>query len=81
MKPSTLLLLQSACITLQTINAGIAAITQNAAAALIIGAIAGGLQFYVQHAGNQVVPTSGAAPQPAKTGSALAQNADTRPPE
>jgi hypothetical protein len=56
MKPNTLLLLQSVCITVQTINAGLAAITQNAAVALIVGALAGGLQFYVQHAGNKTDP-------------------------
>ena len=68
MKPETLLLLQSICITVQTLNAGIAAVTQNATLALIVGALAGGLQFYVQHAGNRSEPRAPHAPQAGNPG-------------
>jgi hypothetical protein len=51
-----LLAIQSALITLQIVNAGIATVTHNALIALIIGAVVGGIQNYVQHAGNQSEP-------------------------
>ncbi len=44
-------------------------------------AILGGLMSMVAYLKQSPLPGSGAAPQPAKTGSAVAQNADTRPPE
>jgi hypothetical protein len=56
MKPNTLLILQSAAITVQFINAGIATVTDNAVLALMIAAVAGGFQYYVTRAANLVEP-------------------------
>lgn len=56
MTTNTLLMLQSILVTGQIINGGIAAITHNAMVVLIGGAVIGGLQFYVQHVGNQTKP-------------------------
>lgn len=53
---SAIYLMQSVGITLQMVNAGLGTVTHNAAAALIIGAVIGGYQFYVQRVGNASVP-------------------------
>jgi len=57
MKPNTILALQSAGVTAQILNGQIAIIAHhNAIAALVIGAIIGGFQFYVQGLGNKLDP-------------------------
>ena len=56
MSTTLILFLQSMLISAQVLNAGIATITHNAAAALIAGAVVGGFQYFVQHVGNQTVP-------------------------
>lgn len=56
MNTATILLLQSILTTGQILNAGIATITHNAVITLCVGAVVGGLQFYVQHLGNQTIP-------------------------
>ena len=62
MSPTLLLLLQSMLVTLQVINAGLATIVQDQAITLVVGAVVGGLQYFVQHVGNQSVPPP--TPQP-----------------
>ena len=56
-----LLILQGAGITVQMLNAGLSALTHNAALALILGAIFGGFQFVVQRLGNNSVPENSPA--------------------
>jgi hypothetical protein len=56
MKPTTILLLQAIGVTVQILNAGIAAEIHNGVVTLCIAAIAGGYQFFVQHIGNQAEP-------------------------
>ena len=62
MKPSTLLALQSVGITVHILNAGLATVTHNALIALLIGAFAGGFQYFLQNAGNQSTPPPPAPP-------------------
>jgi hypothetical protein len=63
MSPTTLLLLQSMLITLQTINAALGTIVQNPAISLVIGAVIGGFQYFVQNIGNKTVPPPMAQPK------------------
>jgi uncharacterized membrane-anchored protein len=58
MKANTVLLYQAALIALQIINAGInidPTIHVPPLVALIVAAVVGGFQFYVNHLGNQKV--------------------------
>jgi len=57
MNTTLLLFLQSMLVTIQVLNAGMAAVFHNEAATLVVGAVAGGLQFFLQHVGNQTEPT------------------------
>jgi hypothetical protein len=56
MSPTLILFLQSILISGQVINASIGTVTHNATAVLIVGAVLGGFQFFMQHIGNQTVP-------------------------
>jgi hypothetical protein len=56
MSPTTLLLLQSMLITLQTINAALGTIVKNPVISLIVGAAIGGFQYFVQNIGNKAIP-------------------------
>lgn len=57
------LVLQSLLISLQMVNAGLAGLGHAPAwLALVLAAVVGGGQFFVQHVGNQAVPP----PPPAK---------------
>ena len=63
MNPNTLLLLQSLLISAQMINGSVAALEHvPPIVTIFLSALVGGLQFYVQHVGNQIVPP----PPPAK---------------
>jgi uncharacterized membrane-anchored protein len=58
MKANTILRYQAALVTLQVINAGInidPTVHLPPLVALIIAAVVGGFQFYVNHLGNQKV--------------------------
>ena len=58
MKPNTILLLQSALIFLQIVNAAIGnEIHLPPAASVVIAAFVGAFQFYINHLGNQLTPT------------------------
>lgn len=63
MSPTLLLFLQSMLVTLQVINAGLATIVKEEAITLVVGAVVGGLQYFVQHIGNQFVPPPPAQPK------------------
>ena len=56
MSPTTLLLLQSLLITLQTVNAALGTVVKDPAISLLIGAVIGGFQYFVQNVGNKTVP-------------------------
>ena len=56
MSINTILLLQSIAITLQTINAGLSGVVHNPVLSLMVAAIVGGYQFYIQNVGNQAMP-------------------------
>jgi hypothetical protein len=56
MSPNFLLFLQSMLISLQIVNAGLASVTHNAALTLAVGALVGGMQFFIQNVGNKTVP-------------------------
>ena len=60
MSPTVLLALQSLLVSLQIINVGLtgglAGVHINPLISLVSAAIVGGLQSFVQHAGNQIVP-------------------------
>ena len=56
MSQNTILLLQSIGITLQMVNGGLGVAIHNPVLSLVLGAVIGGFQFYVQHVGNQSVP-------------------------
>ena len=56
MSVNTRLLLQSIAITLQTINAGLSGVIHNPVLSLMVAAIVGGYQFYIQNIGNQSLP-------------------------
>ena len=58
MSTKAILALQSLLITMQIVNAGIASVTHNLLVALVLGAIVGGLQNFVQHIGNQTDPNA-----------------------
>ena len=70
MSPNTLLLLQSILSMLQVANAGIAMNAKGPDAwiiMLVVGSTIGGLQYYVQHVGNQTNPNPPAPPAPPPT--------------
>jgi len=52
-----LLLLQSIGVTLQVVNAGLGTTVHNPAMSVMVGAIVAGYQFFIQHLGNQAIPT------------------------
>jgi hypothetical protein len=52
---------QSFLIFLQMVNAQIAVVTKSALVALIVGAVIGGLQYYIQNAGNASLPPGAAS--------------------
>jgi hypothetical protein len=57
MKPTVILALQSALVSMQIINAGLATIpNMPPTLPLMVAAVVGGLQFFVQHVGNQAQP-------------------------
>lgn len=56
MSQNTISLLQAIGITVQIINAGAAAVIHNPLVALIVSAVAGGYQYYVQKLGNESQP-------------------------
>ena len=56
MSPILLMALQSGLVTLQIINAGLATVHASPVLALIIGAVVGGVQTFVQNMGNKTVP-------------------------
>ena len=59
MSPTLILFLQSLLISLQFINAGLATITGlPVAVPLMVSAVVGGFQYFVQHAGNLAQPPS-----------------------
>lgn len=64
MSTTTLLALQSALVSLQIINAGLGGLAHIVPGwlSLVLAAVVGGGQFFVQHVGNQTVPP----PPPAK---------------
>jgi len=53
MSQNTILLLQSIGITLQMVNGGLGSTIKDPVVSLVIAAVIGGFQFYVQHVGNQ----------------------------
>ena len=58
MKPNTILLLQSILIFLQIVNAALGSeIHLPPAVSVIVAAFVGAFQFYVNHLGNQIIPT------------------------
>ena len=61
MSQNTINLLQAIGVTVQILNAGIGTVTHDAAIVLIVGAIAGGFQIYVQRLGNASTPQPPAA--------------------
>ena len=67
MKPNTLSLLQSLLVTGHIMNAGIAGVTHNPLATLLLGAALGGLQMYVQLQGNASMPPLDTPPPGEKT--------------
>jgi hypothetical protein len=56
MSPTTLLLLQSMLITLQTINASLGVVIKNPAISVVVAAAIGGFQYFVQNVGNKATP-------------------------
>lgn len=62
MSPNTILLLQAIGITLQMINASLAVIIHSESIALLVGAVIGGYQFYIQHLGNKTNTSSSPKP-------------------
>jgi hypothetical protein len=62
---NTIVALQSFLILLQMINAQISVVTKCALVALIVGAVIGGLQYYIQNAGNSSLPPGAAGPEEA----------------
>lgn len=65
---NSLMTLQAFLTSLQMINAGLATVHPNAWVVLIVGAAVGGLQLYVQLAGNRQVPPPPPAQPPATPG-------------
>lgn len=59
MSANSMLVLQSVGIAVQLINAQIATVTHNSTVALIVGAVAGSFQYYLQHTGNRLFPPKG----------------------
>jgi hypothetical protein len=58
MSPTKILGIQSALVSLQIINAGIATIPHvPPVVPLIVAALVGGGQFFIQHVGNNTEPT------------------------
>jgi hypothetical protein len=62
MSTDRLLLLQAIFVTLQIINAGLAGILPHspvgAFVQLVVAAVVGGFQFYLQNLGNQALPAA-----------------------
>lgn len=62
MSTTTILLLQSLLITLQMLNAGLSGVVHNPVVSLMLGAIVGGFQFFVQNVGNKTLPDKNVLP-------------------
>jgi hypothetical protein len=62
MSTDRLLLLQAIFVTLQIVNAGLAGILPHspvgAFVQLVVAAVVGGFQFYLQNLGNQALPAA-----------------------
>ena len=62
MSTDRLLLLQAIFVTLQIINAGLAGILPHSPVGafiqLVVAAVVGGFQFYLQNLGNQALPAA-----------------------
>ncbi len=56
MTRNTILILQAAGVTVQTVNAGIATVLHDALLTLVVAGVAAGYQFYVHQLGNQMEP-------------------------
>lgn len=61
MSQNNIVAAQSFLIFLQMVNAQIAVVTKSALVALIVGAVIGGLQYYIQNAGNASLPQGAAS--------------------
>ena len=81
MSQNLIVALQSLLIFLQIVNGQIAVVTHNALAALIVGAVVGAVQYYVQHIGNaSLSPENALAMQQANVIPSPPQSGTPEPP-